>query len=208
MKNLSSVVLWKPPQSTIPREGWRQAVPKTPTTSLSSLYYLSKKISKRSEDKCLCAGCCKAKHLLSIWMPVSHMNFNYSFRYVSPRAQSVSGYKSAAHTPDPEPNADISSVRFDGSGIGVIDRARGPENNTNSQARHPVAPSMAEHLHSTCQLFTPRVTCKYFSNPGESSHGHVSYYVLGKIEEKLWVYMCVCVCVVRMYVHVMLESCS
>ncbi|KAI9520870.1 hypothetical protein NQZ68_013275 [Dissostichus eleginoides] len=46
--------------------------------------------------------------------------------YASPRPECVSGYKSAANTPDSEPSADFSTVTLDGDGMKVIDR---PENN-------------------------------------------------------------------------------
>lgn len=45
----------------------------------------------------------------------------------------MSGYKSAAHTPDSGPSADFSTVTLYGNEMKVIDQAHGPENDTKSQ---------------------------------------------------------------------------
>lgn len=45
------------------------------------------------------------------------------FRYASPHSKCVSGYKSAAHTPDTDPSADFSTVTLNGNGMKVIDQA-------------------------------------------------------------------------------------
>lgn len=73
------------------------------------------------------------------------MNFNDSFsklfRYASPRSVCVSGYKSAAHTPDSGPSADFSTVTLYGNGMKVIDQAC---------SEHPAAPGWtSEQLHES-----------------------------------------------------------
>lgn len=88
-----------------------------------------------------------------IWIPASHMNFNdyfcKLFRYASPRSVCMSGYKSAAHTPDSGPSADFSTVTLYGNEMKVIDQAHGPENDTNSQC----APSgTGQNICATAQV--------------------------------------------------------
>lgn len=88
-----------------------------------------------------------------IWILASHMNFNdyfcKLFRYASPRSVCMSGYKSAAHTPDSGPSADFSTVTLYGNEMKVIDQAHGPENDTNSQC----APSgTGQNICATAQV--------------------------------------------------------
>lgn len=77
-------------------------------------------------------------------------------RYASPRSEYVSGYKSAAHTPDSEPSADFSTVTLDGNGMKVIDQ---DQKTMQTSSEHPVAPSMAKHMHNTCPLNKQGGTC-------------------------------------------------
>lgn len=75
------------------------------------------------------------------------MNFNdsfVSFLDMHHLAQCLSGYKSAAHTPDQKPSAEVSTVTPHGNGMKVID---GLENNTNFQG----APSGTVHGRTSVQ---------------------------------------------------------
>lgn len=99
------------------------------------------------------------------------------FRYASPRSECVSGYKSAAHTPDSEPSAYFSTVTLDGNGMKVIDQAYGPENNTNFQR----APSGTKHGRTSAQhMFAAQTRGDLYSRTSavsQKAHWGVDQYL-------------------------------